>query len=127
MCGIVGQVEHRGIVDPGELVAMRDTLEHRGPDDAGSWLSADARVGLGHRRLSFLDLSAAGRQPMPSEDERLWLTLNGEIYNHRELRAELLARGHRGQGLHQLLGDGRVVGVAGEGPVAEHVARLHAF
>ncbi len=95
MCGIVGQVEHRGIVDPGELVAMRDTLEHRGPDDAGSWLAADGRVGLGHRRLSFLDLSAAGRQPMPSEDERLWLTLNGEIYNHRELRAELLARGHR--------------------------------
>ena len=95
MCGIVGQIERRGIVDSARLVIMRDTLEHRGPDDAGSWLSADGRVGLGHRRLSFLDLSAAGRQPMPSEDERLWLTLNGEIYNHRELRAELEARGHR--------------------------------
>ncbi len=95
MCGIVGQIERRGIVDPGDLAAMRDTLAHRGPDDAGLWLAADGRAGLGHRRLSFLDLSAAGRQPMPSEDERLWLTLNGEIYNHRELRAELLARGHR--------------------------------
>ena len=95
MCGIVGQIERRGVVDPGDLAAMRDTLAHRGPDDAGLWLAADGRAGLGHRRLSFLDLSAAGRQPMPSEDERLWLTLNGEIYNHRELRAELLARGHR--------------------------------
>ena len=95
MCGIVGQVELRGIVDRDLLVAMRDTLEHRGPDDAGSWLSADGRVGLGHRRLSFLDLSSAAHQPMPSEDERLWLTLNGEIYNHRELRRLLEARGHR--------------------------------
>ena len=95
MCGIVGQVELRGIVDHDLLVAMRDTLEHRGPDDAGSWLSADGRVGLGHRRLSFLDLSSAAHQPMPSEDERLWLTLNGEIYNHRELRRLLEARGHR--------------------------------
>ncbi len=95
MCGIVGQVERRGLVDPVALATMRDTLEHRGPDDAGSWLSADGRVGLGHRRLSFLDLSAAGRQPMPSEDERFWLILNGEIYNHRELRRELAARGHR--------------------------------
>ena len=56
MCGIVGQIERRGIVDPARLVIMRDTLEHRGPDDAGSWLSADGRVGLGHRRLSFLCL-----------------------------------------------------------------------
>ncbi|MEO8195845.1 MAG: asparagine synthase (glutamine-hydrolyzing) [Thermoanaerobaculia bacterium] len=95
MCGIVGQIERRGIVDPAHLVAMRDSLEHRGPDDAGLWLSADARVGLGHRRLSFLDLTSAGHQPMPSEDERLWLTLNGEIYNHRELRQQLEARGHR--------------------------------
>lgn len=95
MCGIVGQIERRGIVDPAHLVVLRDTLEHRGPDDAGSWVAADGRAGLGHRRLSFLDLSAAGRQPMPSEDERFWLTLNGEIYNHRELRRELEARGHR--------------------------------
>ena len=95
MCGIVGQVELSGIVDPALLAAMRDTLAHRGPDDAGLWLAADGRAGLGHRRLSFLDLSAAGRQPMPSEDERLWLVLNGEIYNHRELRRELEARGHR--------------------------------
>ncbi|MBP9143615.1 MAG: asparagine synthase (glutamine-hydrolyzing) [Thermoanaerobaculia bacterium] len=95
MCGIVGQVEHRGIVDPAGLAAMRDALEHRGPDDAGSWLSADGRAGLGHRRLAIVDLTPAGHQPMPSEDERLWLTLNGEIYNHRELRGQLEARGHR--------------------------------
>ncbi len=95
MCGIVGQVELRGSVDRDRLAAMRDSLEHRGPDDAGSWLSPSGRVGLGHRRLSFLDLSSAGHQPMPSEDQRLWLTLNGEIYNHRELRRQLEARGHR--------------------------------
>jgi len=95
MCGIVGQVERRGIVDPASLVAMRDCLEHRGPDDAGIWLSGDGRVGLGHRRLSIVDLSPTGHQPMPAEGEHLWLTLNGEIYNHRELRKILEARGHR--------------------------------
>jgi asparagine synthase (glutamine-hydrolysing) len=94
MCGIVGQVERSGIVDPAALAAMRDSLAHRGPDDAASWISADGRVGLGHRRLSLIDLSPAGRQPMPDEAERLWLTLNGEIYNHRELRATLVERGH---------------------------------
>lgn len=95
MCGIVGQVERRGSVEPGALAAMRDALTHRGPDDAGLWVSADHRAGMGHRRLAIVDLSPAGHQPMPSEDERLWLTLNGEIYNHRELRLELEARGHR--------------------------------
>jgi asparagine synthase (glutamine-hydrolysing) len=94
MCGIVGQVERRGGVDPVHLAAMRDALEHRGPDDADSWISPDGHVGLGHRRLTIVDLSSAGRQPMPSEDERLWLTLNGEIYNHRALRRELEGRGH---------------------------------
>ncbi len=95
MCGIVGQIERRGIVDPAAFVAMRDALAHRGPDDAGTWISADGRVGLGHRRLAIVDLTPSGHQPMPSEDGRLWLTLNGEIYNHRELRSTLESRGHR--------------------------------
>ena len=56
MCGIVGQVERRGGVDPVHLAAMRDALEHRGPDDADSWISSDGRAGLGHRRLSIVDL-----------------------------------------------------------------------
>lgn len=95
MCGIVGQANAHAPIDRRLFQQMRDTLAHRGPDDAGSWWSADRRVALGHRRLSFLDLSPAGRQPMCNESENLWITLNGEIYNYLELRRELLARGHR--------------------------------
>jgi asparagine synthase (glutamine-hydrolysing) len=74
---------------------MRDTLGHRGPDDAGAYLSPNGRVGLGHRRLSIVDLSPAGHQPMSNEDGSVWITYNGEIYNHRSLREPLLARRHR--------------------------------
>jgi len=74
---------------------MRETLSHRGPDDAGSWCAPDGRVGLGHRRLAIVDLSAAGRQLMCEEEGRLWITFNGEIYNHRLLRDRLEKRGHR--------------------------------
>jgi asparagine synthase (glutamine-hydrolysing) len=73
---------------------MRDTMAHRGPDDAGSFVSEDRRVGLGHRRLSIVDLSPAGHNPMPNEDERVWITFNGEIYNHESHRASLIASGH---------------------------------
>ena len=69
------------------------SLAHRGPDDEG--IHVDGPVGLGHRRLSIIDVSAAGRQPMTNEDETVWLTYNGEIYNFRELRRLLEARGHR--------------------------------
>src|SRR5262252_1466974 len=79
----------------GVLLKMRETLSHRGPDDAGSWCAPDGRVGLGHRRLAIVDLSAAGRQPMCEEEGRLWITFNGEIYNHRLLRDRLEKRGHR--------------------------------
>ena len=72
---------------------MTDELAHRGPDDAG--LLVDPPVVLGHRRLSILDLSRAGHQPMGSEDGSVWLTYNGEIYNYVELAQELRARGHR--------------------------------
>src|SRR5262245_45991255 len=73
---------------------MRDTMTHRGPDDAGVYLSPDRRLGLGHRRLSIVDLSPAGRQPMSNEDGTVWITFNGEIYNHAKLRAELERKGH---------------------------------
>ena len=74
---------------------MRETLRHRGPDDAGAWISPQGRVGLGHARLSIVDLSEAGRQPMSNEDGSVWITFNGEIYNHANLRGPLEAKGHR--------------------------------
>jgi asparagine synthase (glutamine-hydrolysing) len=72
---------------------MRDTLAHRGPDGAGSWISGDGQVGLSHRRLSILDLSAAGAQPMHSASGRYSISFNGEIYNFADLRKELEATG----------------------------------
>src|SRR5205823_5463018 len=70
------------------------SLRHRGPDDAGLWRSDDGRVVFGHRRLSVIDLSPAGHQPMSDVKSELTITFNGEIYNFRELRAKLEARGH---------------------------------
>lgn len=77
---------------------MRDTLRHRGPDDAGTWWSEDARVAFGHRRLSILDLSPLGHQPMLSSDGRCVVIFNGEIYNFAELRDALAGYGHRFRG-----------------------------
>jgi asparagine synthase (glutamine-hydrolysing) len=96
MCGICGIFATADSFDTsaGTLDAMRDLLEHRGPDDAGSWRSPSGRVALGHRRLSIVDLSPAGRNPMPNEDGSLWITYNGEVYNHRALREELERKGH---------------------------------
>jgi asparagine synthase (glutamine-hydrolysing) len=74
---------------------MRDTMVHRGPDGAGNWVSPDGRVGLAHRRLSIIDLSTAASQPMTNEDGTVWITFNGEIYNHAKLRQELVKAGHR--------------------------------
>ena len=89
MCGIYGLIQRDGGVDVTRLERQRDLLTHRGPNDAGSWISSDGRVGLAHRRLSILDLTAAGHQPMSSRDGRFTLVFNGEIYNYREIRAEL--------------------------------------
>jgi asparagine synthase (glutamine-hydrolysing) len=97
MCGICGVANLRQTADPASqplLAAMADTLRHRGPDSDGYYLSEDATVGLGFRRLSIVDL-VTGDQPMPNEDESLWLVFNGEIYNHADHRAGLEARGHR--------------------------------
>ena len=75
------------------LRKMIDVLRHRGPDDAGTW--TDRVCGLAHARLSIIDLSPAGHQPMGSGDGRVWVSFNGEIYNFVELRAELEAKGIR--------------------------------
>ena len=94
MCGICGIV-HRDPtwrVDDGQLLAMRDALTHRGPDDAGLFVAPG--VCLGARRLSILDLSVRGRMPMSSPDGRYRIVYNGEVYNHRELRLELEAKGY---------------------------------
>ncbi|HEV2865644.1 MAG TPA: asparagine synthase (glutamine-hydrolyzing) [Allosphingosinicella sp.] len=92
MCGIAGIVA-RGRADEGLLRRMADAIAHRGPDDAGIWIDPRGAVGFGHRRLSIVDLSAAGHQPMTSRDGRWTLSFNGEIYNHAALRARLEARG----------------------------------
>ncbi len=98
MCGIAGFVQPSGNASADELEAialrMARALRHRGPDDSGSWTDAAAGVALGHRRLSVLDLSPLGHQPMHSASRRYVVVYNGEIYNHRALRAELESRGH---------------------------------
>jgi len=98
MCGICGIYEYGASepsIDDSLIVRMRDTMTHRGPDDAGVYISPDRRVGFGNRRLAIVDLSPAGRNPMPNEDGRVWITFNGEIYNHESLRPALEAKGHR--------------------------------
>ncbi|HEY5478521.1 MAG TPA: hypothetical protein VIJ84_02780, partial [Gaiellaceae bacterium] len=92
MCGICGIVSTRGGVDPAELAAMNAKLVHRGPDSEGTFL--DGGVGIAARRLSIIDLET-GDQPLANEDGSVRVAQNGEIYNYRELRAELAAKGHR--------------------------------
>jgi asparagine synthase (glutamine-hydrolysing) len=75
--------------------AMADAIAHRGPDDHGTWVSREDRVAFGHRRLSIVDLTPAGHQPMANEDGSVWISYNGEVYNHAALRTELEAKGHR--------------------------------
>lgn len=98
MCGIAGIFAYRDAapaVDETELRAIRDAMAARGPDAFGAWIEANARLGLAHRRLSILDLSERGAQPMASEDGSRVVVFNGEIYNHAELRADLESRGFR--------------------------------
>ena len=98
MCGLAGSLE-REPATPAEILtrqvqAMAATLLHRGPDSGGHWVDADAGIALGHRRLSIIDLSAEGAQPMASHDGRYVIAYNGEVYNFAELRQELSATGH---------------------------------
>ncbi len=94
MCGIAGQLKFNGRVEETTIISMTNAIKHRGPDGDGVYVNADATLALGHRRLSFLDLSTAGKQPMTNEDGTLWVTYNGEIYNYVELKAELVKLGH---------------------------------
>jgi asparagine synthase (glutamine-hydrolysing) len=96
MCAIVGVLNFNRsqIVSRDLLNAMRDTMAHRGPDGCGSWVSEDGVIGLGHRRLSIIDLSETAAQPMTNEDKSIWITFNGEIYNHQEIRDELSKYGN---------------------------------
>jgi asparagine synthase (glutamine-hydrolysing) len=101
MCGIAGYFRPTGIAAqpaPTILESMTAALRHRGPDDAGAWIDAEAGIALGHRRLSILDLSPLGHQPMHSACGRYVIVFNGEIYNFRALRADLEASGHRFRG-----------------------------
>src|SRR5712692_8933657 len=98
MCGINGIFAYHSASsapDETELLATRDAMQARGPDGSGIWWSADRRCGLGHRRLSILDLSDRASQPMASPDGKIVITFNGEIYNYQALRAELEAAGVR--------------------------------
>src|ERR1700757_4779813 len=97
MCAIYGYLSQTASISPDVLRRMGDVLRHRGPDDEGELIltGSDVSVGLGHKRLSIIDLSPAGKQPMANEDESIWITFNGEIYNFRELRERLRRKGHR--------------------------------
>lgn len=99
MCGINGIIDLAGSLGAERLGAlcstMRDCMVHRGPDDAGLWVSHDGRVALGHRRLSIIDLRPEGRQPMDNEDGSVQVVFNGEIYGFPPLKAELEREGHR--------------------------------
>jgi asparagine synthase (glutamine-hydrolysing) len=93
MCGIAGLLHWGTVADAAARAqTMARSIRHRGPDDEGFW--SDGDIALGFTRLSIVDLES-GRQPMPNEDRSVWVVFNGEIYNHRELRSELEARGHR--------------------------------
>jgi asparagine synthase (glutamine-hydrolysing) len=94
MCGIAGIWDFKQNSHEAEIMRMTDRLAHRGPDDSGCWSDPKTGIYLGHRRLSILDLSPRGRQPMANDDQSLWITYNGEVYNFRELRSELESKGY---------------------------------
>ncbi len=95
MCGITGILSFNSKVEPEEVELMNQSLIHRGPDGAGVWSNEEQNLVLGHRRLSILDLSERGKQPMHSESGRYTITFNGEIYNYVELRDSLIGKGEQ--------------------------------
>ncbi|MGK7876200.1 MAG: asparagine synthase (glutamine-hydrolyzing) [Xenococcaceae cyanobacterium] len=99
MCGIAGIITDSCVRDRIEVLSkgMRDSLQHRGPDDQGIYLSTDRQAALAHTRLAILDLTSAGHQPMSTADGRYWITFNGEIYNFQELRSTLEDQGEQFQ------------------------------
>src|SRR6056297_1169884 len=94
MCGLAGFIDFTQESDDRILAAMTDALEHRGPDDHGAWIGSvgSAKIGLGHRRLSIIDLAPASAQPMSFNG--LKVVYNGEIYNYQEIRENLVQIGH---------------------------------
>ncbi len=95
MCGITGFWDFKRIATKSDLIRMTDTLAHRGPDDTGIFFDFRQGVGLGHTRLAIIDLSSQARQPMGNDSGSIQVTFNGEIYNYRELRQELICKGHQ--------------------------------
>src|ERR1700716_1868395 len=95
MCGIIGVASRHPLTNRKWLDAGCTVMAHRGPDDSGSWWSANGNVGLAQRRLAIIDLSPGGHQPMHHEGNRLSIVFNGEIYNYLDLRDLLKAKGHR--------------------------------
>src|SRR6266581_7504169 len=118
MCGICGIVDFDREVDRHDVAGMAGALRHRGPDDEGLMISAHAS--LGFRRLSIIDL-AGSHQPMSNEDSSLWMVFNGEIYNYRPLREDLLRKGHA----FKTSGDGEVILHLYEEHGLEFVSRLN--
>lgn len=95
MCGIAGIIKFNGsTILTNEIDELTDSLVHRGPDGRGTWFNQNKNIALGHRRLSILDLSIAGQQPMVSQNERFVIALNGEIYNFIEIKQTLLDKGY---------------------------------
>jgi asparagine synthase (glutamine-hydrolysing) len=94
VCGIIGQLSYRNAIEKQSFISMLDTLSHRGPDGCGTVFLDKDRIGLGHYRLSIIDLTEAGSQPMSNEDDTIWLVFNGEIYNYPVLRRTLIGTGH---------------------------------
>ena len=97
MCGIAGIIKlnpNNGNLEA-KIKKMQTALQHRGPDDAGVYISTDKQTALAHTRLSILDLSPAGHQPMSTSDGRYLITFNGEIYNFQELRENLISQGEK--------------------------------
>ena len=94
MCAILGMCSSSIIVERDWLSVARDSMSHRGPDDHGEWWSSDGHVGFGHRRLSIVDLSSFGHQPMTDVSGMVTIVFNGEIYNYKKLQTHLKSRGH---------------------------------
>jgi len=95
LCGIVGYYNCECDNNLQALISMRDSLTHRGPDDAGIYFDDINQLGFGHRRLSVLDLTSLGHQPMSNHQGTVWMVYNGEIYNFKEIRDELRSKGYK--------------------------------
>ena len=95
MCGIAGIIGHGW--EQFQLESMVQVQNHRGPDDTGMYIDETGQVGLGHNRLTIIDLSKAGHQPMSNNEKTLWIVFNGEVYNYLELKSELNEYNYRSQ------------------------------